>query len=173
MNKKRIGFLLLLGVVGLMAFMLIQAQRKITQKKQIQENIQSLPDFTFYHLADSTAFTNKALESSKGTVLVLFNSSCEHCQYEATQIKANYQKFAAIQLLMVSTQPIAEIKAFAKEYQLEGIPSIRLLKADPSHFYQTFGSLSVPSIFIYDTDQQLVKTFKGEVKIEKLLEHLP
>ncbi|NJK82671.1 MAG: hypothetical protein HC912_01505 [Saprospiraceae bacterium] len=74
---------------------------------------------------------------------------------------------------MVSSESIKAIKSFSKKYKLTQVPFLKVLKVGTEAFYKTFGSLSVPSIFIYDTKRRLIKTFKGEVKVEKLLEYLP
>jgi peroxiredoxin len=171
MKKRIIGFTILGLIVTLGAFMLYSMQKKIKQKKAIQENIRSLPDFTFYHLEDSSQFTPKDLVENQSILLIYFNSECEHCQYEASEIYKQQAQFKDTQVLLISSESIKAIQSFSKKYKLTQIPFLKVLKVDVEAFYKSFGSLSVPSIFIYDTDHKLVKNFKGEVKIEKLLEY--
>ncbi|MFM7853102.1 MAG: hypothetical protein ACKO96_14580 [Flammeovirgaceae bacterium] len=39
--------------------------------------------------------------------------------------------------------------------------------------FDTFGSVSIPHIFIYDNEHKLIKEFKGETKMEAILQYLP
>lgn len=172
-NRKIIALIVFALMLSVGGWMLYSMQVKIKQKQVIQKNIEHLPNFTFYHPEDNSQFRPSSLVANQSILLIYFNSECEHCQYEASEIFKQQSQFKDTQILMVSSESIKAIESFSKKYKLGQIPFLRVLKVDAEAFYHTFGSLSVPSIFIYDTKQSLVKTFKGEVKVEKLLEYLP
>ncbi len=94
--KKYIIFLLILSF-ALGGFYLIS--KKAEEKAQAKEKIQTMPDFRFLAL-DSTVFSATDLAERK-TILVYFNSTCEHCQYEAGEISKHIDKFANMNLLVV------------------------------------------------------------------------
>jgi thiol-disulfide isomerase/thioredoxin len=162
--KKYIISILILGF-AFGGFYLIN--KKAEEKAQAREKIQAMPNFQFLAL-DSTVFSAADLAERK-TVLVYFNSTCEHCQYEAAEISKHIKEFKNINLLFVSEQNLAEIRAFAETYGLDKQDNIKFLKAPNNGFYKLFGSSPIPSIFIYSADKQLVKNYKGETRIELLM----
>jgi thiol-disulfide isomerase/thioredoxin len=166
--KSLIISLLLILVVGLFVWAI---QRNQT-RKQVQTSRQSLPDFSFYNL-DSIQVSRASLASGKPTLLIYFNSECEHCQYEATELVKNAPKLESANVVLVSSESIHKIKAFYQKYNLFKIKHLHILKTTTQNFYDYFGETSVPSIFIYSADNQLIKHFKGETKIEAILRSLP
>jgi hypothetical protein len=51
--------------------------------------------------------------------------------------------------------------------------NIKFLKINRDNVFENFGPLSTPHILIYNEDSKLVKEFKGETKIEAILQYLP
>ncbi|MEQ8240313.1 MAG: redoxin domain-containing protein [Cyclobacteriaceae bacterium] len=102
----------------------------------------------------------------KPTVLFFFNSECEHCQWEVKQTQENIGLFKGYQLLFVSFEPRTEAIDFLRKHNL----SQYYLEAAPDKVMSTFKG-GVPQTFIYKNDN-LVKHFKGEVKIEAILNAL-
>jgi peroxiredoxin len=163
MKKYIISILILSLALG--GFYLIN--KKAEEKAQAKEKIQTMPDFHFLAL-DSTVFSATNLAERK-TILVYFNSTCEHCQYEAGEISKHIDKFSNVNLLFVSEQNLAEIRAFSETYGLDKQENVKFLKAPDNGFYKIFGSSPIPSVFIYNVDRQLVKNYKGETRIELLM----
>ena len=52
------------------------------------------------------------------------------------------------------------------------LANIHFAKINQADAYNTFGSLAVPQIFIYGADGVLIKEFKGETKMEAVLQYL-
>jgi peroxiredoxin len=144
--------------------------QKAKEKAQAKEKIQTMPDFEFLAL-DSTVFSAADLAERK-TILIYFNSTCEHCQYEASEINKQIDKFSKVNLLFVSEENLAEIRAFSEKYALDKQENVRFLKAPNNGFYKVFSSSPIPSIFIYDSDKQLIKNYKGETRVELLIRNL-
>ncbi|MCU0447027.1 MAG: TlpA family protein disulfide reductase [Microscillaceae bacterium] len=159
--------ILLILVVVLFAWAVQRSQAR----KQVQASRQSLPNFSFYDL-DSLQVSRASLASGKPTLVIYFNSECEHCQYEATELVKNASKLESANIILVSTELIAKIKAFYQKYNLFKIKHLQILKTTSQAFYDYFGETGVPSIFIYNSDNQLIKHFKGEAKIEAILSPL-
>ncbi len=169
---KKIAFLGILGILlGLFGWIFYQNQQKSIAKKQIGENIRQLPDFEFENVLENEKFTNESLSDNKTLLLIYFNSECEHCQYEVAEICKHAHQFTNKQVVLVSSQDMETIQNFAEEHQLSKYPFIRVAKTEAETFYKTFGTTAVPSVFIYNDTQELIKQFKGEVKIETLLKY--
>lgn len=139
---------------------------RIAQKKAIVEKIQTLSSSSLFTL-DSVQFN---ISSPKFTVLVYFNSECEHCQYELSEIKKNMRSFQSSQLLLISSENISEIKKVAVEFDFTNAVFLKINRED---VFEKFGALSVPHLLLYSSDQKLIKEFKGETKIETILQYLP
>jgi thiol-disulfide isomerase/thioredoxin len=121
---------------------------------------------------DSLAFSNANLQANKPTLILYFNSECDHCQYEAEAISQNVNKFENVNLLWVSYESLSIIRQFANTYKLASYPNIHFTKINHKAILSTFGSVSIPHIFIYDKDDKLLKEYKGETKVEALLKYL-
>lgn len=158
MKKKVIiffGFLLIL-VVGWMGYSSI---KKLDMKNDIQSR-QSDLTLMLSQLGQSN------VDESTFTILMFFNSECEHCQWEMQEISKNIDQFSQHQLLFASFEPEKEAMAFLDQHGL----SKYYVKSTPEKVMASFSG-GVPQTLIYK-DGKLVKHYKGEVKIEAILEAL-
>ncbi len=157
-------------LVCAVAWLASSTVRKINKKKEVKEKNNVLHELPIFSM-DSTSYS--IVNEQKPIVLILFNTGCEHCQYEAGEIKKSIASFSQVSIVMVSSEPIAAIKEFALKYEVSHEPNITFCKIDPSKVFETFGGGSIPRIFIYGIDRQLIKEFNGETKIEAILKYLP
>ena len=165
MTKKYLRFFvfLLLGILaGWMAF---QTSQRLKANQQALTHRQQLPNFVVYTL-DSIQFASTHLRSDRPTVLVYFHSECGHCQYEARELKKHAGAFAQVNLLLISTENLSRLRAFSQAYGLEKLPLSHMSASD---VFRTFGSVPVPSLFVYNAQRKLVKHFQGETKMESVL----
>lgn len=143
---------------------------KLQQKKDRANTISTLPELKLLSL-DSLVFKVRSL-SEKPLVLIYFNSGCEHCQYEASSIKASIEQFNSAHLIFFSSEPIPLIRQFSDHYGLNEYSNIHFTKINATDAAATLGTLAVPHIFVYGTDRNLIKEFRGETKPEAILKHL-
>lgn len=148
-------------------FMVYSIIEKQTAKREIQIKIQSVPFDVNLFTLDSTSFS---FPIAKPVVLVLFNSSCEHCQYELGQIKESIANFNEVDLVFLSSESIATIKQVAEAF--DSVSNVNFVKINPEDFYKNFGTVRFPTILIYNTAGKLLKEFKGETKIEAILQYV-
>jgi|GEM_PF-268611 len=168
--KKRIIIILLLAVtVGLTYFGYNVIQKRSTLNAT-EEKIKDLPLLSFYNI-DETIF-NYSNKSKQRTLIIYFHPECKHCQYESKQILVNKEQFDGTQILMISPAPLTQIKQFNTDYQLAKVPSLKILWDKERKFENYFGSATFPTVLIYNTENQLQKKYKGEVKIETILKYL-
>lgn len=165
---KTILFILLLLLVGYMLMVIVE---KAKHKNVIAEQIQSIPEFSFINIQDQNIYTNDSLSDEKACLIIYYNSECEHCQYEAEQISMQIDEFNDYQILMISYETIETILAFREKHKLIS-PSITFLQDSEYQFDDIFGRSPIPTSFIYNKNQNLVKQFKGEVKTETLIKYL-
>ena len=156
------------SILVLLLFLGYSIVEKLAVKKMVAIKIQTLPTARLFTL-DSITF-QFPLHSS--IVLIHFNTSCEHCQYELREIKKNISSFAKGQVILMSSENISDIRMASEEHGLAGLPNIHFTKINADDVFGTFGSVSIPHIFIYGKDRKLIKEFKGETKIEAILQYL-
>lgn len=160
--------ILIASVSGLMLW---QIFAKSKENEQLAKKRESLPDFHFYN-QDLSPFTAESLSSEIPVCIFYYNADCEHCQYEATALQKNIDAFRHVQVLMISTNHPEQTKRFADTYKLSGINTISWVYDKDLNFYKWFGKAVAPSVYIYGSKHQLLKIYRGEVKIETVLKHL-
>jgi len=106
------------------------------------------------------------------TVLILFQTDCDHCQREAAAIQENISAFKDYSIYFITTTSPQEIETFASEYGLAGHPNVHLCQTTSKNILDNFGPIDAPSLYIFSADQKLVKAFNGETKIDAILRHL-
>lgn len=169
--KKRILAVFATAIVVMLCFFAYKANQKYKHDKAIALQKQNLPNFQFYN-QNVEKFSAALLKPNIPVCIFYYNTDCEHCQYEATQISKYAPLFKNIQVLMVSVNTPAQVRAFAKTYQLSSYPYITWLYDKDYEFFKWFGHSPTPSVFIYNQKHMLVKEYRGEVKPGAIVKYL-
>lgn len=141
-------------------------------KKESEQRVQTLQHLGFESLAGGQVYIDE-FDRQKPTIIVYFNPGCEHCRYEATEIVHRAEQFEKANTILVTPElSMEKVKAFAQNYHLDEVDNLTILLDKDRLFIRYFGTSVFPSVFIYSPDQKLVKSYKGEVKIEAILESL-
>ena len=106
------------------------------------------------------------VDIASSTILIFFNSECEHCQWEMEEIGKNIDQFYQHRLMLTSFEPENEAISFLKNHGL----SDYYVKSSPEKVMSSFSG-GVPQTLIYRKGK-LVRHFKGEVKIEAIIKVL-
>jgi len=168
---KSIKALILLIVFTFLGYLVYSVIAKIEHKSKVAKTLQTIPEISFKTL-ENNIFTNKNLKPNTAIVFIYFNSECDFCQHEAQNISDNIAQFKDVQLLFVSTENIETIEAFAETYNLLSKLQITFLH-DSTHTFSTrFDANSIPYLLIYNSNQELVKKHKGQLKTEAILKLL-
>ena len=138
----------------------------IKHKKEIEINTKSIPPTQLKTIENHSI--NLKNENGKYHFLFFFNTECEHCQAEAVLLQKHLLEFQKAEITFISIEPLQNIKAFANKYQLINQPSITFCHIEPDVLGKQFGSIGFPTIFIYNPQNELVKKYVGETKIEAL-----
>lgn len=112
----------------------------------------------------------KVASNKQKKIIIIFSSTCEDCQNKAQQIRKHIKDFEHRQILMVSPEDSTSIKKFAIQYQLNNLSNVRFLHLSKEKIFTTFSTTTVPYILVYNQSGDLDNSFKGDIKIEKLIE---
>jgi peroxiredoxin len=169
--KKYLKIILPVLFVGLLGFLIFQITSKIKHKKEVAENIKTIPNFDFQNV-NGGRFTNDNLIKNIPTLFVYFDSECEFCNEEAEMIKQNIDQLSTFQLIFVSIENPDKIKEFAIHHKLINYDKINFLSDTQVSFAPTFDVKSLPCLVLYDKDQHLIEKIKGQINPEVLIEKL-
>lgn len=165
MTRNFFIFLLVLNTFCLMSC--DQSAKKPVETASVEIN--ELP-YLNYNTLSGEASSTRTLPGS--SILILFNTDCDHCQREAAEIAEKNEAFKNYELLFVASDSIHHIENFAKTYHLADKPNVKFGRAEGQDVYMNFGSISTPAIYIYNRDRKFVKSFLGETPVEELIKFL-
>jgi len=169
--KKYFKIIISLFFVVIIVFFGFQIYSKIQHKKEVAENIKTIPKFEYQNIKGKN-FTNEDLKRDIPTLFIYFNTECEFCNEEATMIKQNIEKFKLFQLVFISFEKPDLIKDFAAKYKLNTYDNINFLSDTKISFASTFDVKSLPCLVLYDKNQRLIDKIKGQTKAETLIKKL-
>jgi thiol-disulfide isomerase/thioredoxin len=156
-------FFVTITVFGLFYFLAIKIADKFEQKHNGNLVVGNrLPNFI------CTAFYAKLNEPS---VVIAFQPDCEHCQYEAKNIKDKSAELRGVNIAFLTSASDSLAKKFADDYGLNTQLSVRVF-GNQKILLDSLGVKTIPTVFIYNKDKQLVKRFDGETKIEAILKYI-
>lgn len=104
-------------------------------------------------------------------VIILFQPDCEHCQNEAVQIEQRLEEFKNYTLYFISSSPIEQINAFAKNFGLDDKKNVRFAWTANEGVLTYYGAIPTPSIYIYSKGE-LRTSFNGQTEVENILKAL-
>ena len=166
--RKTLLVVIIIVIVGLVSWLVYSSVRKLEQKEIRMEIISSIPSLSFQDLNGNPVQLNE-INFAKPMVLILFNSECEHCRYEAMSIPENIDRLDEAMIVFLSAEEIDVIRSFGETYGLLEHANILCGQVDYPELTAVFKSVSYPNIFIYGNDGRLVKEFRGETKVEAIL----
>jgi thiol-disulfide isomerase/thioredoxin len=133
------------------------------------QEINELPYLSYQTLQGEPASTRSLPGSS---ILILFNTDCDHCQREAKEISEKIDAFKNYQLLFIAADTLDQIANFSKTYNLADKPNVKFGRAEYQDVFINFGSIPTPSVYIYSRERKFVKSFLGETPVEELIKYL-
>ena len=167
--KKFLKIFLPILFISILSYFGFQIFAKIQYKKEVAENIKTLPKFEYQNI-NGGYFTNENLKVNTSKLFIYYNSECDFCNEEAKMIKENKDKFNNTQIIFISFEAIEKIKQFATTHQLDSYDNINFLCDSKITFATTFDVKSMPCLVLYDKDNNLIEKIKGQVKIETVLD---
>jgi thioredoxin-related protein len=127
----------------------------------------TLPPFSVLQ-ADSTTLTKDKLKHQP-TLIMYFSPDCDHCKHQWADMVKRMKDLKKYQIVMVTYRPFEEMVDFYKANRIAAYPNIKLGR-DTKFFLPPFFKIqSLPFQALYDKSGNLITTFEGNVKIDKLL----
>ena len=168
--KKTIKLIIALILMSTIAFLTYKITSKLNHKKEVAKRTKTIPEFSFKTVSGAE-FSRDNLKQHP-TIFVYFNSECDFCQSEAEKIQERLTDFKNMQLIFVSYENSQQIQKFAQTYLLNNKKNVIFLEDSQRKFSSLFDVNSLPYIVVYNKKKQLLKKFKGAVKIDDILKVL-
>jgi len=143
-----LSLVIIISTISFISFVYLAKQRNYKKYKL-------MPDFSFSTIHNKTQNTSN-LPKYNGYVVQIFNPECEICQNEATDYFKHNDLLQNICILMLSPDSIQEIKNFASKHQLYNTDNFLFGHIDKEEFERHFGSVLIPTLFIYNSDKKLI-----------------
>ena len=149
------------SVIFILVFGALQVflwQWKPTAPDELRQRASRLPNLHLTEV-DGRPFTPT---STKPVVLIYFNSTCDHCQRQVAALEKGWQGFDDVSLVLMSVQPEDELSAFAAALSFPPTADVNVVRCRPAEIAGAFGVLSLPQIFVYSREGNLLGLFAGE-----------
>ncbi len=130
-----------------------------------------LPDFTLYTL-DSVEFNQNMLDKTKSTIIMLFNTECDHCQHQLETLLSIPRVSQNAQIILSSIEPLGKNRIFYNKNHLEKYPFVHLGKDYKYFFGGYYRPNTIPVLALYNNQKQLVLFNQGHTKKKQILEAL-
>lgn len=167
--QKLAKYLVMFVLLATGSWLMTKTYQSYRAKKEMTEKVQTLQHCCFESLHGGQTCLD-GFNPNQPTVIIYFNPECEHCQYEATEIGRQPDRFAKANMILITPDNSRErIETFADMYKLWRVDNLVILYDRNFQFKNQFGTSVFPSVFIYGADKRLLKLFKGEVKMESVL----
>jgi hypothetical protein len=157
----KISFGLFLLVITLFAC----SAKKEKQQKPSASIINEYPSLLLT-LANGNQVSTTNLEGKN--IFVLFQPECDHCQEEAVQIEQRLEEFKDYTLYFISSSPMDQITAFARNFNLDNKDNVTFAWTSTEGVLNHYGPIPTPSVYIY-SNGKLMRSFKGQTDIENII----
>ena len=165
--RKTIAGCLLSLIVASLAWLVMQAH----QSGPLAES-SSLPRLSYWDASGNGAHIVGA-DPSRHTVIVLFNSQCEHCLYELDAFEHRLSEVDGTRLYFLTSEAALPSAVIAKRWP--ALLTSRLVSWGTVRAQDVRGELRtavIPAVFVFDEKGRLVKQFRGETKFDLLVRAL-
>ncbi|AEI50558.1 TlpA family protein disulfide reductase [Runella slithyformis] len=167
MKKGYLKFALLFGLAVASIYLGYSILHKMAIKKAVAARVAQLPAFQFTNLSGGV-FTPQQL-AQKPTWLLYFDSTCEFCQMEITDLDRHKEKLTAVQLVLISAEETAVLQKFVRQHSFAQLSNVAIVQDHNHQCPKLLGMNTTPSSLLYDASGRLVERFGGVVKVEKII----
>ena len=167
--KKLLKYLVGIVLLTVASFLVLHTYQSYKTKKESGAKIQTLQHFSFESVNGDQIWID-GFNPEQPTVIVYFHPECEHCQYEASEIGKQAERFGKVNMIMVTPDDSTKrVEDFAIKYRLWEVDNLAILLDRKNQFKNQFGASVIPSVFIYSSNKKLLKMYKGETKIDAII----
>lgn len=163
---------LFLLCIALLAGMPLHAQQAVTRDSFPYQKYPTLPAFDIRLHDSSGVFNTYNAPKGQASVIMFFSPDCNHCEMQTDTFLRHMEELKDVRFYLVTTLPLAQLRAFREKMHLERYPNIIVGKDEYFFMPNFFGAHYVPYIVVYDKHKKLVKSFEGGVKMPDLMKAL-
>jgi thioredoxin-related protein len=171
MKKKTITRIIIFFVITAVGLSWVLTYQEYGKLNEIKQNYQTLPEFDFYSF-DSDELIPAKFKEGMNTMILFFEPDCDYCLFELKALKKDIGKFKNTQIALISSASIDSLRQYKKQYDFSFIPNVNMYYADESQLINNFRNFIVPSIYIYNTNNELIEEFIGYTKMSELINSL-
>lgn len=143
---------------------------ELIRKKEKAELVREQFPFTALKTLTGKSLTEITQNPAKPFVLIFFHPECGYCSNQSEYLAKSGHELEGSPILMVSSAEEEEIRTYANDNQLNELSWIHWVQDTDKSIKEAMNVKTVPAIFIYDEQAQLVQYYKGETKIEAIIE---
>jgi thioredoxin-related protein len=127
----------------------------------------SLPNIELLR-PDSTLLT-KANLKKQATLIMYFSPDCDHCIQQMDEMSKRLNDLKQYQIILATYQPMDMLVAFIGKYKLADYANIRAGRDTKFTLPGFYAMKTLPYFALYDKQGDLITTFEGNVKVDKLI----
>lgn len=127
-----------------------------------------MPDFSILLTDSITVLHSRDIPAGKPAVIFYLNPYCPYCKAQTKEVIEDMDQLNNINFYFISRYPLADVKAFYKEYQLKKYPNITVGLDTALEVGDYFEIPGVPYLAIYGNNKTLNKTFMGKIYSSQL-----
>jgi len=137
-------------------------------KENFNASIQHLPSVKFTKLNGSIFNTDSFKTNEQLLVINYFNPECDHCQSMVKEMFHEQVLLENVTWLMITSHSKEGTRQFVDSMNISKLPNVIVLNDNASEFVNAFGTVSVPSFYVYKNGE-LIRKHNGECSIAYLL----
>ena len=129
----------------------------------------TIPPFQLLEIDSSTIFSKGDLKKNQPVLLMYFSPDCDHCRHQTEDMLRDIKSFKKIQIVMATYQPFEAMQTFYRKYELFSHDNIHMGR-DSKYILPPFYRIAnLPYMALYDKKGNLITTFEGNQKVNKIL----
>jgi thiol-disulfide isomerase/thioredoxin len=169
MNRRKIILITVPAILLLLASFLGYKIWSTTEaKEKIVAATQYLPSIQLRKMDGSIFNTDSFKSNEQLLVLNYFNPDCDHCQSMVQELFREQQLIENVKWLMITSASVEKTKRFADSMQLSQLQNVTVLNDTASVFLKAFGTVSIPSFYVYKNGE-LLRKHSGECSVAYLV----
>jgi peroxiredoxin len=169
--KKLNLIILIVVLLGGTAYISLLAKNEPPVQKPEIAAPSMLPDFMLNDINGKMSSIHQ-LADNKPTLFIYFSSTCHLCQDELGAISKRIEEFKDYNLILTTVQPIEEMIGFVNGLGIKDKSYVHFLLDAEMKVASYYQIRSVPSIYCYNSEKQLVAEYVGITDLNLLLENL-
>lgn len=153
-----VTFIILFSIIG---FLVIRVD---STKKEKAIRLNSFPEVTLIDKYNNQIQTKLFTLSKSKKIIVLFSSTCEHCLNQIKYIEDLSSKLEDYDILFISIEPMRNL--LENDTIASKSKYLNFYHVSIDDLIKNFGTVTFPTIYIYDETNVLQKKILGETHFE-------